>query len=62
MKLEVKENNTNNRKKRSETIFIINRVYTEDSDNSLEDLVEKTAINDLEVGNDEIVTKKIENA
>ncbi|MBC1501521.1 hypothetical protein HB943_12985 [Listeria weihenstephanensis] len=62
MKSEVIENNTKDRKKIGKTTFYINRVYKEDSNNSLADLVEKTAINDIEVGNDKIVTKNAENA
>lgn len=49
-------------KKIGKTTFYINRVYKEDSKKSLEDLVEKTAINDIEVGNDKIVAKSAENA
>ncbi|MBC2080290.1 hypothetical protein HCA99_13755 [Listeria booriae] len=62
MKSEVQENEKKNHKKVGKTTFYINRVYKEDSINSLEDLVEKIAINDIEVGNDKIVTKNAENA
>ncbi|MBC2002591.1 hypothetical protein HCA78_02340 [Listeria booriae] len=62
MKSEMKERSAKQRKKIGKTTFYINRVYKEDSNKSLEDLVEKTAINDIETGKDKNVAKNVENA